>query len=70
AAVGGCLAGLLGAVLPGWWAGGSLQAGLLAASFPNSIPTLAPFAAALLASSAISLLLVWISSAAGRGRAA
>ncbi|MBM3361582.1 MAG: sodium:solute symporter, partial [Betaproteobacteria bacterium] len=42
AAVGGCLAGLLGAVLPGWWAGGSLQAGLLAASFPNSIPTLAP----------------------------
>ncbi|MFM7343246.1 MAG: sodium:solute symporter family transporter [Betaproteobacteria bacterium] len=70
AAVGGCLAGLLGAVLPGWWAGGSLQAGLLAASFPNSIPTLAPFAAALIASSAVSLLLVWISSAAGRGRAA
>jgi Na+/proline symporter len=58
AAVGGCLAGLVGAIAPGWWAGGSLQAGLLAASFPNSIPTLAPFAAALLTSSAASFLLV------------
>jgi len=39
AAITGCLAGLLGAVLPGWWTTGSLSGGLLAASFPGSIPT-------------------------------
>jgi SSS family solute:Na+ symporter len=36
-----------------------LSAGLLAASFPTSVPTLAPFAGALLASTGVSLLLVW-----------
>lgn len=58
AAVAGAVAGLLGAVLPGWLSSGSLQAGLLAASFPNSVPTLAPFAGALLASSMVSVLMV------------
>ncbi len=42
AALAGCLAGIVGAVLPGWIATGSLAGGLLAASFPGSIPTLAP----------------------------
>ncbi len=69
AAVGGCLAGLIGAIAPGWWTGGSVQAGLLAASFPDSIPTLAPFATALLASSAASLALAWMTPAT-RARAA
>ncbi len=64
AALGGAAAGLLGAVLPGWVAGGSLSAGLLAASFPTGVPTLAPFAGALLASSAVSLLLAWARPAA------
>ena len=59
AAVMGCLAGLLGAVLPGWVAGGSFGAGLLAASFPGSVPTLAPFVGALLASTLVSLALAW-----------
>jgi Na+/proline symporter len=59
AAVMGCLAGLLGAVLPGWVSGGHIGAGLLAASFPGSVPTLAPFVGALLASTLVSLALAW-----------
>jgi Na+/proline symporter len=55
AALAGALAGLAGAVLPGAISGGSLAAGVLAASFPGSIPTLAPFAGALLASSVVSV---------------
>ncbi len=60
AAVAGAIAGLVGATLPGWISGGSLTAGLWAASFPNSVPTLAPFAGALAASTLVSLLLVWV----------
>ncbi|WP_163559357.1 sodium:solute symporter [Halomonas sp. NO4] len=59
AAVAGGVAGLAGAVLPGWVAQGSLSAGLLAASFPGGVPTLPPFLGALLASSLISLLIAW-----------
>ncbi len=59
AAMAGSLAGLLGAVVPGWVGQGSLSAGLLAASFPGSIPTLAPFLGALVASTAVSLALAW-----------
>jgi SSS family solute:Na+ symporter len=62
AAIAGALAGLLGAVLPGWVAHGSFAAGLQAASFPGSIPTLGPFAGALIASAAVSVLLAWSSS--------
>lgn len=58
AALAGCLAGLVGAVLPGWVTTGTLAGGLLAASFPGSIPTLAPFAGALVASTLVSLLVV------------
>lgn len=53
AAIAGCLAGLVGAVVPGWWATGSLWAGVVAASFPNSIPTLGPFLGALIASTVV-----------------
>ena len=55
AAVFGGLAGLAGAIVPGWITGGSLLAGLLAASFPGGIPTLAPFLGALAASTVVSL---------------
>ncbi|SNY96927.1 sodium:solute symporter family transporter [Halomonas sp. hl-4] len=55
AAIGGGIAGLLGAVLPGWVTTSSLEAGLLAATFPNGIPTLGPFLGALLASSLVSV---------------
>ena len=60
AAVAGAIAGLLGAVLPGWIGAGSFEAGLLAASFPTGVPTLAPFAGALIASSGFSVLLAWM----------
>lgn len=58
AAIAGALAGLAGAVLPGWVAGGTLMSGLVVASFPGGIPTLGPFAGALIASAAVSLLMV------------
>jgi Na+/proline symporter len=57
AAIAGSAAGLAGAVLPGWVASGSLAAGLHAATFPGSIPTLGPFAGALAASTAVSVAL-------------
>lgn len=64
AAIAGAMAGVLGAVLPGWVSGGSWSAGLMAASFPTSVPTLAPFAGALIASTCVSLALaVWRPSA-------
>ncbi|XKH59530.1 sodium:solute symporter [Halomonas sediminis] len=59
-AVAGGVAGMLGAVLPGWIIQGSLVEGVLAASFPHSIPTLAPFLGALIASTLVSLLLAWL----------
>jgi Na+/proline symporter len=57
AALAGAAAGLVGAVLPGAVTGGSVAAGVIAASFPGSIPTLAPFAGALIASSVVSVVL-------------
>jgi solute:Na+ symporter, SSS family len=60
AAVAGGVAGMLGAVLPGWVAQGSLAAGVLSASFPDSIPTLPPFLGALAASVLVSLLIAWL----------
>jgi Na+/proline symporter len=58
AAVSGAIAGLVGAVLPGWIGTGTLAGGVLAASFPGSIPTLGPFAGALLASTVVSVAMV------------
>jgi len=60
AALAGCIAGVLGAILPGWVAGGSIVAGVLAASFPGSIPTLPPFVGALLLSTGVSVLLALV----------
>lgn len=60
AAIAGALAGLAGAVIPGWLAGGSLGAGIAAASFPGGVPTLGPFAGALAASTLTSLALAVI----------
>jgi len=57
AAILGCLAGLFGAILPGWITGGSLMAGLEAASFPGSIPTLMPFVGALVGSGLVSVVI-------------
>lgn len=55
-AVAGGISGLAGAVLPSWVSTGSLQAGILAASFPDGVPTLGPFAGALLGSVVVSVL--------------
>lgn len=59
AAVAGGLAGMLGAVLPGWMTTGSLAQGLLAASFPTGVPGLEPFLGALVLSTLVSLLVAW-----------
>ncbi|MBW5801018.1 sodium:solute symporter [Halomonas elongata] len=59
AAMAGGVAGLVGAVVPGWVAQGSLMAGVQAASFPGGIPTLSPFLCALIASTLVSLLIAW-----------
>ena len=56
----GKVAGLVGAVLPGWITLGSLSAGVLAATFPDSIPALPPFLGALVASTLVSLLVAWL----------
>lgn len=63
AAILGGLAGLLGAILPGWIAGGSMMAGLEAASFPGSIPTLMPFVGALVGSGLVSIAVAFCSPA-------
>lgn len=62
AAVTGGLAGLAGAILPGWVASGTLTSGLLAASFPDSIPTLPPFLGALATSGLISVVIALLQS--------
>ncbi|CAO1666606.1 Na+/solute symporter [Halomonas sp. NYA30] len=60
-AVAGGVAGLLGAIIPGWFGQGSLIAGVVAASFPGSIPTLGPFVGAIVASTLVSVLLASMS---------
>lgn len=65
-AITGCVAGLVGAVVPGWIETGDWMGGLLLASFPNNTPTLGPFAGALLASTMATLVVAFGSSAAKR----
>ncbi len=60
AAIAGGVAGLLGAILPGWLSQGSIITGVVAASFPGSIPTLGPFVGALAASTLVSVLLAMV----------
>lgn len=56
AALVAAVAGIAGALLPGWLASGSLSAALRAASFPDAVPTLAPFAGALAAATIAGLV--------------
>lgn len=62
-ALAGAVAGLAGAVLPGWLATGSLAEGVGLATFPGAVPTLPPFLGALLASTTVALV---VSLAAGK----
>ncbi|WP_404366433.1 sodium:solute symporter [Marinobacter sp.] len=64
AAVAGALAGLAGAILPGWMAGAGPLDGIVTASFPGGIPTLGPFLGALLASTVTSLSVALVFPAA------
>lgn len=43
AAIAGSAAGLIGAIVPGWVETGSVRDGVELATFPNAVPTLAPF---------------------------
>lgn len=52
----GALAGLAGAIAPGWITEGSLREGVRLATFPETIPTLPPFLWALLASLAVAVI--------------
>lgn len=49
AAIAGSSAGLIGAIVPGWIETGSVREGAELATFPNAVPTLAPFFWALVA---------------------
>lgn len=60
----GSVAGLAGAIAPGWISTGSVGSGALLATFPHAVPTLPPFAGALLASSVVAAV---VSLAARRG---
>ncbi|MQA85817.1 MAG: sodium:solute symporter [Streptosporangiales bacterium] len=55
-ALAGSLAGLAGAIVPGWVATGSAARGVLLATFPGGVPTLPPFLGALLASAVITVV--------------
>ncbi|WP_328188573.1 sodium:solute symporter family transporter [Marinobacter sp. OP 3.4] len=65
AAMGGVLAGLIGAILPDWIMTGGLSKALYLASFPGGAPTLAPFAGALLASGGVTLVWTAVHSRSG-----
>ena len=60
AAMGGVLAGLIGAILPDWIMTGSLSETLYIASFTGGAPTLAPFAGALDLSEDVTLLMTGV----------
>jgi solute:Na+ symporter, SSS family len=51
----GSVAGLAAAIVPGWVSAGSFLEGVRAATFPDAVPTLPPFAAALVASSMVAV---------------
>ncbi|MDR9432909.1 MAG: sodium:solute symporter [Spiribacter sp.] len=60
AAITGAAMGLIGAVLPGMMTTSSVAGGFLVASFPQSIPTLAPFVGALTASGVTVWVIAWV----------
>jgi SSS family solute:Na+ symporter len=55
AALAGAIAGLFGAVVPGWVSTGSIVSGIWLATFPDAVPTLPPFLGALLASTIVAI---------------
>ena len=61
AALAGGIAGLVGAVAPGVVTTGRLGEALLGATFPDGVPTLAPFAGALAASAVVSVAVALLS---------
>lgn len=67
AALAGGLAGLLGAIVPGWVSAGSLSGGLASATFPGGVPTLEPFAGALLGSTVAAMVIAGLFPRAGDG---
>lgn len=70
AALAGMAAGLAGAVLPGVCSSGSLWQGLVAATFPTNVPTLAPFVGALVASTVTTLTVTALAPVRRHGAAA
>jgi solute:Na+ symporter, SSS family len=59
--VAGALGGLLGAFAAGGVAAGSLRGALAAVTFPDAVPTLAPFAGAVLVSTAVTVVVSLLS---------
>jgi SSS family solute:Na+ symporter len=55
-ALAGAVAGLIGAIVPDLIASGSLSVALERATFPDAVPTLAPFAGAVIASTAVAVI--------------
>jgi solute:Na+ symporter, SSS family len=55
AAFAGAVAGLAGAVVPNWVNHGSLSEAVRLATFPDAVPTLLPFAGALIASTVVAI---------------
>jgi solute:Na+ symporter, SSS family len=66
-AIAGAVAGLLGAIVPGWVTEGSLTEGVRLATFPGAIPTLPPFLWAAVASTVVTIV---VALATGRDDAA
>jgi Na+/proline symporter len=62
-ALSGAVAGILGAIVPGWISTGSLADGVVAATFPDNVPTLPPFLWALVASSVVAVVVSLVTSA-------
>lgn len=54
-AVAGSIAGLIGAVAPGWITEGTLSDGVLLATFPDGVPTLPPFLWSIIASTVVAV---------------
>lgn len=54
-ALSGALAGVVGAVVPGWASSGTVLEGVRLASFPGAVPTLPPFAGAVVASAVVAV---------------
>lgn len=56
---GGIVAGVVGAVALSWVATGTLRGAIDAVTFPDAVPTLAPFAGALVASALVTMAVSW-----------